>query len=72
MNRINESCKIDDNNNNSEKEEKESIGIKFTKQKANAEKVIDFRWSDIRGEIAKANLIVSLQKQADEEFFPKE
>ena len=37
--------------------------------------MIDFRWSDVKGEdeedIAKAKLIESLQKQADEKIFPK-
>ena len=72
---------IDDKRNNleeNEEEEKEAIDIEFTEQKAdtdNDENVIDFRWSDVKGEdeedIAKAKLIESLQKQADEEIFPK-
>ena len=37
--------------------------------------MINFRWSDVKGEdeedIAKAKLIESLQKQADEEIFSK-
>ena len=37
--------------------------------------MIDFRWSDVKGEdeenIAKAKLIESLQKQVDEEEFSK-
>ena len=37
--------------------------------------MIDFRWSDVKGEgeedIAKANLIESLQKQPDDDFFFK-
>ena len=75
--------KIDDSKINSEEEfeeeEKEALGIEFTELKAkpeNNESAIDFRWSDIQGEdeedIAKTNLIESLQKQADEYFFPKE
>ena len=51
---------------------KERVGIEFTEQKddpENDENVIDFRWLDIQGEdeedIAKSNLIESLQKQAD-------
>ena len=54
------------------------MSVEFTEQKAdtdNDENVIDFRWSDVKGEdeedIAKAKLIESLQKQADEEIFPK-
>ena len=72
-----------DNNNNSEvekdEEEKEAVGIEFTEQKVepeNYKNVINFRWSDIREkdeeDIAKTNLIWSLQKQAVEEFFSKE
>ena len=71
-------AEIDDINNNSNEEEKEVVGIEFIEQKAdheNDENAIDFRWSDIQGEdeedIAKAYLIENLQKQADEEFFPK-
>ena len=70
---------IDDKSNNleeNEEEEKEAIDIEFTEQKIdtdNDENVIDFRWSDVKGEdeedIAKAKLIESLQKQADEEIF---
>ena len=37
--------------------------------------MINFKWSDVKGEseedIAKANLIESLQKQADDDFFKK-
>ena len=69
---------IDDKSNNLEENEEEAIDIEFTEQKAdtdNDENVIDFRWSDVKGEekedIAKAKLIESLQKQADEEIFPK-
>ena len=54
---------------------KVATGIDLTEQKANPENAIDFRWSDIRREDekanAKANMIESLQKQADEENFPK-
>ena len=63
---------IDDKSNNLEENEEEAIDIEFTEQKAdtdNDENVIDFRWSDVKGEekedIAKAKLIESLQKQAD-------
>ena len=45
-------AEIDDNNSNSEEEEKETIGIEFTKQKVNPqnnENVIGFRWPGIRG-----------------------
>ena len=69
--------KTDDNSNNSDEEDEEEIetaGKEYIKQKAylkNDENSIDFRWFDIWGEdeedIAKANLIESLQKQADEE-----
>ena len=52
--------------------------IEFTEEKVdleNDENVIAFRWSDVQGEdepdIAKENLIESLQKQYDEEFLPK-
>ena len=72
-------AEIDDNNNKSvekDLEKKEEVGIKFTEQKPNLENdenAIDFRWPDIQGEydedIAKANLIESLQKQADKEIF---
>ena len=38
--------------------------------------MIDFRWSDVKGEnkedIAKAKLIESLQKQADKEIFQQQ
>ena len=47
-----------------ENEEDEAIDIKFTEQKAdtdNDKNMIDFKWSDVKGEdeedIAKANLI---------------
>ena len=69
---------FDDKNNNLEENKEEAIDIEFTEQKAdtdNDENVIDFRWSNVKGEeeedIAKTKLIESLQKQADEEIFPK-
>ena len=75
-------AEIDDSNNRKvekDEEEKEAVGIEFTEQKAepeNDKNVIDLWWSDIREkdeeDIAKANLIWSLQKQAIEEFFSKE
>ena len=47
----------------------------FTKQKADPENTLDFRWSDVQEEneegITKANLILRLQKQADKENFHK-
>ena len=67
------------NSNNLEEndeEEKESINIELTEQKAdpyNDENAIKFRWSGVKEEdeedIALANFNESLQKQADEEFF---
>ena len=72
-------AEIDDTNNNSEEEEKVIVGTEFIEQKAdpeNDENAIDFRWLDIQGEdeedIAKANLIENLQKQAVKKFFLKE
>ena len=59
-------------------EEKEPIDVDFTEQKAgpnNHENAIDFRYSDVQEEdeedIALANFIESLQKQADEKNFQK-
>ena len=41
----------------------------------NDENAIDFKWSDVKEkdkeDIALANFIESLQKQTDEEIFPK-
>ena len=61
-----------------EEEKKEPINIEFTEQKKdpyNNENAIEFRWSGVKKEdeedIALANLNESLQKQTDEEIFPK-
>ena len=60
-----------------DEEEKESISIEFTEQKTepyNFENAIDFKWSDVKEDekdIALANFIESLQKQANEENFFK-
>ena len=69
------------NNNNLEEnneEEKESINIELTEKKKdpyNNENAIDFRWSGVKEEdeedIALANFGECLQKQTDEEIFPK-
>ena len=71
-------AEIDDNNNNSDEEVREEVGIEFIEQKSdpkNNENVIEFSWLEIQGKdeenIAKINLIGSLQKQADVEIFPK-
>ena len=61
-----------------DEEEKGPIDIEFTEQKKdpyNDENAIDFKWLDVQEEdeedIALANFIESLQKQTDEENFPK-
>ena len=62
----------------SENEEKEPIDIEFTERKVgseNDENAIKFRLSDVQEEneeiITNDNLIEILQKQTDEEIFPK-
>ena len=61
-----------------DEEEKEPIDIELTEQKKTApynyENAIEFRWSGVQEDeedIALANFIESLQKQTDEEIFPK-
>ena len=61
-----------------EYEEKEPVDIEFIEQNLswNDENVIDIRWSGAQEEedeedIALASFIESLQKQTDEENFPK-
>ena len=67
-------------NNSEEKdeEEKKSINIEFTEQKTdhyNDKNAIDFKWSGVQEEDeednALVNFIENLQKQIDEESFPK-
>ena len=70
---------IEYNRNNLEEndeEEKKSMEFEFIENKndqENDENAIDLRWSDIQGEdknhFAMANLIESLEKQAEEEIF---
>ena len=62
----------------SENEEKEPIDIEFTERKVGSENdgnAIKFRLSDVQEEneevITNDNLIEILQKQTDEEIFPK-
>ena len=61
-----------------DEEEKNPINIELTEQKTDPysdENAIDFKWSDAQGEdrvdIVLANFIESLQKQTNEEIFPK-
>ena len=72
---------IEYNSNNLEEndeEEKEPTNIELTEQKTdphNDENAIDFKWSSVKEEdeedIVLANFSESLQKQVDEENFPK-
>ena len=71
---------IEYNNNLEEnnEEEKDLINIELTEQKKesyNYENANDFRWLDVTEEdkedIALANFIENLQKQTDDEIFPK-
>ena len=56
---------------------KKTINIEFTEQNnpENYENCIHFKWLDVQEEdeedIAKANLIHSLQKHANEQVYPK-
>ena len=60
-----------------DEEEKEPINIEFIEQKVgpeNDENAIDSKWSDLTEEDekdTKANFIENLQRQTDEEIFPK-
>ena len=57
-----------------DEEEKEPINIELTIKKTdpyNDENAIDFKWSDVKEDIALTNLIESLQNQTDEENFSK-
>ena len=70
--------KYNNNLEESDEEEKEPISIELTEQKTdsyNDENAIDLKWSGVQEEdkqdIALVNFIENLQKQTDEENFPK-